>query len=101
MTDIMPNHETFAIVPVFNGKPPSDAIVWGSISEVMEYIGQTQARVEAEQRLATAREQLKNDAKSLTHAQKLTADAIPKITAMADAFVSARSETRRQGQERC
>jgi hypothetical protein len=96
MADITLNHETFAIVPVFNGKPPSDAIVWGSISEVMEYIGQTQARVEAEQRIAQAKEQIQADAKALQHAQKLTADAIPRITAMADAFVAAKERQARK-----
>jgi hypothetical protein len=39
----MDNREMYAIVPV-NGKPPRDAIVWGSISEVMEYVGPTKAR---------------------------------------------------------
>ena len=53
MTDIPPDRQQYAIVPV-NGKPPSDAIVWGSISEVLEYVGQSQARAEAEQRLAQA-----------------------------------------------
>ena len=96
MTDIPLNHETFAIVPVFNNKPPSDAIVWGSISEVLEYVGQSQARAEAEQRLASAQQQLKNDAKVLAQAQKLTADAIPRITAMADAFVAAKERQARK-----
>jgi hypothetical protein len=96
MTDIMPNHETFAVVPVFGNKPPSDAIVWGSIGEVMEYIGQTQARVEAEQRVTRAKEQLKADAKALANAQRLTVDAIPKITALGDALVAAKERQARK-----
>jgi hypothetical protein len=89
MTDIMPNHETFAIVPVFNNKPPSDAIVWGSISEVLEYVGQTQARVAVEQRIAEAKEQIQNDAKVLAQAQHKTLDVATKLTAMGDAMVKA------------
>lgn len=91
----MDNNEMFAIVPV-NGKPPSDAIVYGSLPEVMEYIGQTTARVEAEQRIASAREQLKNDAKVLERAQRLTADAGTRLTAIGDALVAARERQARK-----
>jgi hypothetical protein len=99
MTDITPNHETFAIVPVFDNKPPSDAIVWGSISEVMEYIGQTQARAEAEKRIASAQEQLKNDAQTLRKAQQITAQAIPRLTALGDALVAAHEKRVRKDAE--
>jgi hypothetical protein len=91
----MDNPEQFAIVP-FRGKPPSDAICYGSISEVMEYVGQTKARAEAERRIANAQEQLKADAEALQRAQKLTADAIPKITALGDALVAAREKQARR-----
>jgi hypothetical protein len=96
MTDITLNQEQWAIVPVFNGKPPSDAIVWGSISEVLEYVGQTQARVEQEQRIASAQEQLKSDAKTLERAQRLTADAGTRLTAIGDALVKAREQQHRR-----
>jgi hypothetical protein len=99
MTDITPNHEVFAIVPVFNGKPPSDAIVWGSISEVMEYIGQTTARAEAEERIASAQEQLKTDAQTLRKAQQITAQAIPRLTALGDALVAAHEKRIRKDAE--
>jgi hypothetical protein len=99
MTDIMPNHETFAIVPVFDNKPPSDAIVWGSISEVMEYIRGTQSRAEAEERIASAREQLKTDAKTLQKAQQITAQAIPRLTALGDALVAAHEKRIRKDAE--
>jgi hypothetical protein len=92
----MDNTETYAIVPVYNNKPPSDAIVWGSIGEVTEYIGQSVARAEAEKRLARKQEQLKTDAEALARAQKLTADAIPRITAMGDALVAAREKQHRR-----
>jgi hypothetical protein len=92
---LMTDTEQYAIVP-FRGKPPSDAICYGSISEVMEYVGQTQARIEAEQRIARARDQLKADAEALQRAQKLTADAIPRITALGDALVSAREKQARK-----
>jgi hypothetical protein len=96
MTDIMPNHETFAIVPVFDNKPPSDAIVWGSISEVMEYIAGTQSRAEAEERIASAQEQLKNDAKTLVQAQHKTLDVATKLTAMGHAMAAAKEKQARK-----
>ena len=99
MTDIQPNHETFAIVPVFNNKPPSDAIVWGSISEVMEYIGQSQARAEAEERIASAREQLKNDATVLAEAQLKTVDAATRVTALGAAMATAREKQAKRDAE--
>jgi hypothetical protein len=99
MTDIMPNHEQWAVVPVFNGKPPSDAIVWGSISEVMEYIGQTQARAEADERLASAQQQLKADARTLAQAQQITADTATKLTAMGSAMVAAKEKQARKDAE--
>jgi hypothetical protein len=96
MTDIKPNHEVFAIVPVFDNRPPSDAIVWGSISEVMEYIGQTSARAEAEQRIASARDQLKTDAKVLAQAQHQTLDVATKLTAMGHAMAAAKEKQARK-----
>jgi hypothetical protein len=99
MTDILPNHETFAIVPVFNNKPPSDAICWGSVAEVMEYIGQTQARADVEQRIAAAKEQIQADAKTLAEAQHKTLDVATKLTAMGDAMVAAREKQARKDAE--
>ena len=99
MTDITLNHETFAIVPVFNGKPPSDAIMWGSISEVMEYVGQSQARAAVEQRIAAEKEQLKTDAKVLAQAQHITAEAATRVTALGDAMVAARERQARKDAE--
>ena len=92
MTDIKPNHEVFAIVPVFDNRPPSDAIVYGSLPEVMEYIRGTQSRVQAEQRIAQAQEQLKNDAKVLAQAQHKTLDVATKLTAMGHAMVAAHEQ---------
>ena len=92
----MTDDEKWAIVPVYEGKPPSDAIFWGNIGEVTEYIVQSTARAEAEERIASAREQLTNDAKALAQAQQITAKAIPRITAMADAFVSAHEQKARR-----
>ena len=91
----MNNNEMFAIVPV-NGKPPSDAICWGNIGEVTEYIVQSVVRAEAEEQLALAQQQLKNDTKVLAQAQQITANAIPRITAMADAFVAAKERQARK-----
>ena len=81
---------------VFNNKPSSDAIVYGSLPEVMEYIGQTKARAETQQRLASAQEQLKTDAKVLAQAQQITADTATKLTAMGHAMVAARERQARK-----
>jgi hypothetical protein len=96
MTDIPLSQETWAIVPVFNNKPPSDAIVWGSISEVMEYIGQTQARAAIEQRIAAAKEQIQTDAKTLVQAQHKTLDAATRLTAMGHAMAAAKEKQARK-----
>ena len=98
MTDITPNHETFAIVP-YDGKPPSDAIVYGSLPEVLEYIRGTTARAEAEERLASAKQQIKSDVKTLQHAQKLTVDAATRVTALGDAMVAAREKQAKRDAE--
>ena len=96
MTDVPLNHETFAIVPVFNGKPPSDAIMHGSLSEILEHVGQTQARVAVEQRIAEAKEQIQADAKTLQNAQHITARAATRITAIGDALVAAKEKQARR-----
>jgi hypothetical protein len=99
MTDIMPNHETWAIVPVFDGKPPSDAICWGSLPEVLEYVAETQSRAAVEQRIALAKEQIQADAKTLQKAQQITAQAIPRLTALGDALVAAHEKRIRKDAE--
>ena len=84
----MDNNEMFAIVPV-NGKPPSDAICYGRLPEIMEYVAQSQARAAVEQRIAEAKEQIQADAKTLQNAQHITARAATRITALGDALVAA------------
>ena len=61
MTDI---NQIFAIVPV-NGKPPDDAICWGTLGECTEFVAQSVARVAVEQRIAEAKEQIQTDAKCI------------------------------------
>lgn len=95
MTDIPLNQQRWAIVPC-DGKPPSDAVVWGSLPEILKYIGQSQARVEAEERTRLAQEQLKNDAKTLQKAQRVTAEAATRVTALGDAMVAARERQARK-----
>jgi hypothetical protein len=64
----MPNdpNELFAIVPVEGTKSPSDAIIVGNMSAVMECLPQTVARQEAEGRLARQEE----DAAEVTRQQQ-------------------------------
>lgn len=92
----MDNTEKWALVPVQNNRPPSDAICWGSIGECTEFIAQSVARAEAEERITRAQEKLKSDAKTLERAQRLTVDASTRITALGDALVKAREKQARQ-----
>jgi hypothetical protein len=85
MTDI---NQIFAIVPV-NGKPPDDAICWGTLGECTEFVAQSVARVAVEQRIAEAKEQIQTDAKTLAQAQHKTLDAATRLTAMGHAMVAA------------
>ena len=97
MTDIPPDGEIFAIVPIsYNDRPPSDAILAGRLPELMEYIRGTQARAAAEERTRLAQEQLKTDAKVLAQAQKQTVEAATRVTALGDAMVAARERQARK-----
>jgi hypothetical protein len=87
--------QIYAIVPC-NGKPPSDAICWGTLGECTEFVAQSVARAETENRIAAARDQLKNDAKVLAQAQHVTLDVATKLTAMGHAMVAAREKQARK-----
>jgi hypothetical protein len=95
MTD---TNQIFAIVPV-NGKPPADAICWGTLGECTEFVAQSAARAETENRIASARDQLKNDAKVLAQAQHKTLDVATKLTAMGDAMLAAHNLKARKDAE--
>jgi hypothetical protein len=48
-------NELFAIVPYSHGHAPAEAIITGNLSQVTEYIPQSVARMEADQRFAQAK----------------------------------------------
>jgi hypothetical protein len=89
--------DRFAIVPLLSAGPaPSDAIVVGPYNEMMEYLPQSVARAEAEERLEQAR--LKADeitqAQTATRALQVAAfcDAVNRLTGRLDALIVRRTE---------
>jgi hypothetical protein len=87
--------ERFAIVPV-EGKSPPESIVVGPMSEVMEYIGGSIARIEKEQRLAQAERDAEETAKYQDEvrvcALQILGDGLTRLNERIDQF-----ETRKQG----
>jgi hypothetical protein len=91
------NPEMFAIVP-YTGRPPEESIIIGNLSQVTEYIPQSVARVEAEQRVeeqaaVVAKQQDANRAAAEQMAQ-IIADRVARLSGRIDAY-----ETRRQERE--
>jgi hypothetical protein len=97
----MPNpDELFAIVPCSHGHVPEDAIITGNLSQVTEYIPQSVAREEAEQRLAQAKEEAaateRIQAEARACAAQMLADSVARLNERVDAFVERKQERERE-----
>jgi hypothetical protein len=83
--------ELFSIVPV-EGKAPSDAIVTGPMSEVMEYIGGSVARNEKEAQIAQAERDIEQTAREQEETRARTAqmfaNGVAHLAARLDQFVA-------------
>jgi hypothetical protein len=95
--------DLFAITPIPPGPAPSDAIVVGSLSEVMEYIPHSVARTEATSRLVEAEahmartEQLQEMARACN--VMAFADSINHLTSRLDALTVRRDARIRRDEE--
>jgi hypothetical protein len=69
----------FAIVPVPEGKPPSNAIMHGSMSAVMERIADSKARSEAEATIARAEQAAAELEQQQQREQQIIADGVRKF----------------------
>jgi hypothetical protein len=88
--------DRFAIIPVTHGPAPADAIVVGSMKEVMEYIPQSVARNDAHEELERARSTADQIAsmQNKTRAVQATmlADSVNHLSARLDTFLARRDE---------
>lgn len=91
----MSTPEQFAIVP-YSGTAPDEAIIIGNLSQVTEYIPQSVAREEAEQRLAEAQaeaaEVSRQQDEIRAHAAQILTDGMARLSERLDAFVARRQE---------
>jgi len=95
--------DCFAIIPIAPGPAPAEAIVIGSMNQVMEYIPQSVAREEAEAELARARvtaDQIKRAQQATTKMQVAAfADAIDHLERRLDAKEAELEEQARRDAE--
>jgi hypothetical protein len=92
MSDENVDPDLFSIIP---GRSPSNAIVTGPMSEVMEYIGGSVARMEKEQQIADAQRDVEQTAReqeeTRIHNAQMFANGIAHLATRLDAY-----EARRQ-----
>jgi hypothetical protein len=95
-----PGPDRFAIVPVGPGPSPPGAVAVGNWEQVAEYIPQSIARQEAEQRFAIAKEDAEETAKVQAEtracAARMLVDGLEHISNRLDAFETRKAERAEQ-----